>query len=82
MASVEATLAWLNVGQTYDTSIPTGGMNLDAYNRVDVNVRWEAADSLVVALAVDNLLNAHYEDAIGFPAPGILPRLSVRYRFE
>ena len=38
--------------------------------------------SLVVALAVDNLLNAHYEDAIGFPAPGILPRLSVRYRFE
>jgi len=82
MASVETTLAWLYVGETYDTSIPTGGMNLDAYNRVDVNVRWEAADSLVVALAVDNLLNAHYEDAIGFPAPGILPRLSVRYRFE
>ena len=82
MASVETTLAWLYVGETYDTSIPTGGMDLDAYNRVDVNVRWEAADSLVVALAVDNLLNAHYEDAIGFPAPGILPRLSVRYRFE
>ena len=39
-------------------------------------------NSLVVALAVDNLLNADYEDAIGFQAPGILPRLSVRYRFE
>jgi iron complex outermembrane receptor protein/vitamin B12 transporter len=81
-ASLETTLAWLYVGETYDTSIPTGGIDLDAYNRVDVNVRWQAAESLVVALAVDNLLNADYEDAVGFPAPGILPRLSVRYRFE
>jgi iron complex outermembrane receptor protein/vitamin B12 transporter len=82
LAAVEANLAWLYVGQTYDTSVPTGGMNLDAYNRVDVNVRWQAANRLIVALAVDNLFNAQYEDAIGFPAPGILPRLSVRYRFE
>jgi iron complex outermembrane receptor protein/vitamin B12 transporter len=82
LASVEANLAWLYVGETYDTSIPTGGVDLDSYNRVDVNVRWQASERAIVALAIDNLFDADYEDAIGFPAAGILPRLSVRYRFE
>jgi hypothetical protein len=49
---------------------------------VDANLRWSATPQLTVALAVDNLFDAAYEDAIGFPAPGLRPRLGVNYRFE
>ena len=76
------TVAWLYVGETYDTAVPTGGLELDAYHRVDANLRWSATPQLTVVLAVDNLFDAAYEDAIGFPAPGLRPRLGVSYRFE
>jgi outer membrane receptor protein involved in Fe transport len=29
---------------------------------------------LALKLGVDNLLNAHYEDVVGFPAPGAVVR--------
>lgn len=81
-ASLNLTVAWLYVGETYDTSVPTGGLDLDAYSRVDANLRWSATPQFTVALAVDNLFDAEYEDAIGFPAPGLRPRLGVSCRFE
>jgi iron complex outermembrane receptor protein/vitamin B12 transporter len=81
-ASLSLMVAWLYVGETYDTSVPTGGLDLGAYHRVDANLRWSATPRLTVALAVDNLFDADYEDAVGFPAPGFRPRLGVSYRFE
>ncbi|MCM2311559.1 MAG: TonB-dependent receptor [Steroidobacteraceae bacterium] len=81
-AAFSLVVAWLYVGETYDTSVPTGGLDLGAYHRVDANLRWSATPRLTVALAVDNLFDAEYEDAIGFPAPGFRPRLGVSYRFE
>ena len=73
--------AWLYVGGAYDSSIPTGEQRLDAWNRVDLNVQWRATSRLRLALAVDNLLDAGYEEVIGFPAPGIRPRFTVAYSF-
>jgi iron complex outermembrane receptor protein/vitamin B12 transporter len=81
-SALSLTLAWLYVGETYDTSVPTGGLDLDSYNRLDANLRWTATPQLSLNFAIDNLFDADYEDAIGFPAPGIRPRLGVRYRFE
>jgi iron complex outermembrane receptor protein/vitamin B12 transporter len=72
---------WLYVDESYDSSVPTGGMMLDSYNRVDATVTWDATQRLTVALAIDNLLDEDYEEAIGFPAPDIRPRLGIRYRF-
>ena len=72
---------WLYVDESYDTSVPTGGMMLDSYNRVDVAVTWDATQRLSLTLAVDNLLDESYEEAVGFPAPDIRPRVGVRYRF-
>jgi outer membrane cobalamin receptor len=74
-------LDWLYTGEVFDDSIPTGQVTLDDWHRVDLNFAWQATARLRVALAVDNLLDADYEEAIGFPAPGIRPRLSARYRF-
>jgi outer membrane cobalamin receptor len=74
-------LDWLYVGEVPDSSIPTGRLRLDDYHRVDLALGWQATPRLRVALAVDNLLDADYEEVIGFPAAGIRPRLSARYRF-
>lgn len=74
-------LDWLYTGRTLDSSIPTGVVPLAPWNRVDVNAQWKATPRLTVSLAVDNLLDGSYEEAVGFPAGGIRPRLSVGYRF-
>lgn len=72
---------WLYVGEVLDHAIATGPQTLDDYHRVDVNLAWQATARLRVALAVDNLLDAGYEEAIGFPAAGLRARLSARYLF-
>lgn len=74
-------LDWLYTGEVLDSSIPTGILALDPWHRVDLNVSWRATPRLRLALAIDNLLDADYEEAIGFPAAGIRPRLGVSYRF-
>jgi outer membrane cobalamin receptor len=76
-----ADLAWLYVGDSVDDSIPTGRQTLNDYQRVDLALAWQATGRLRLALAVDNLLDSAYHEAIGFPAPGIRPRLTARYRF-
>lgn len=74
-------LDWLYVGEVFDNSLPTGQLTLGDYHRVDLSLGWQATPRLRLALAVDNLLDADYEEAIGFPAPGVRPRLAVKYRF-
>ena len=73
--------SWLNVGETYDSSIPTGGMMLDSYNRVDATATWMASEDLSLVLSVDNILDEDIYEAIGFPSPGIRGRLGVRWQF-
>jgi len=65
----------------YESSIPTGGVWLDGYIRVDTALTWQATEALSVGLAVDNLLDNDYEEAVGFPAAGLRGRIGARYRF-
>jgi len=74
-------VTWLYVGETWDSSIPTGGLVLDGYHRVDAAATWSADASFDVVLAVDNVLDEDYGEAIGFPSPGRRARLALRYRF-
>ncbi|WP_405242530.1 TonB-dependent receptor plug domain-containing protein [Lentisalinibacter salinarum] len=73
--------SWLYVGETFDSSVPTGQVVLDGYNRFDTTLTWRAADSTDLVFAVDNLFDADYEEAVGFPSPGRRGRLALRYRF-
>ena len=73
--------SWLNVGETFDSSIPTGDMFLDGYSRVDTAVTFKQSDALDVVLSVDNLFDEDYQEAIGFPSPGTRVRLGIRYQF-
>lgn len=73
--------SWSSIGETYDSSIPTGVVTLDGYNRVDVAVTYRHSDQFNVLFSVDNLFDEEYEQAIGFPSPGARPRLGFRYLF-
>lgn len=65
----------------YESSVPTGGVWLDGYVRVDTSVTWQATEALSVGLAIDNLFDEDYQEAVGFPAAGARGRLGARYRF-
>jgi outer membrane receptor protein involved in Fe transport len=73
--------SWLNVGKTFDSSVPTGDMFLDSYSRVDVAATFRHSQKLNILLSADNLFDASYAEAIGFPAVGTRARIGFRYRF-
>ncbi|MBN2053891.1 TonB-dependent receptor [bacterium] len=67
------------VGETWDSSIPTGDIRLDDYLRTDLAVSWRPASAIGLELLVENLTDTNYQEAIGFPAPGIRPRLQIAW---
>jgi outer membrane cobalamin receptor len=81
LASLDLNLDALFVGDSLDFSVPTGERELDAYTRADLALTWHINPHWQLFLAVDNLLDEDYEDAIGFPAPGLRPRGGVRATF-
>lgn len=79
---IEAHLQALFVGDTLDTSAPTGPdpVRLSGYQRFDLALAWQATDWIGVFLAIDNLTDSQYEEVLGFPAVGIRPRAGVELR--
>lgn len=88
---VDATLGWESphhrrrgqmrltvVDDIPSASLATGPRRLDGYARVDVSTSMPLTARLRLRLAVDNLLDADYDDAVGIPAPGALPRVGLQ----
>lgn len=73
--------SFLILSEFFESSIPTGSILLDGYERVDVSATWQASDKLSLQFAVDNLLDKNYHEAVGFPGAGIRGRIGVRYTF-
>lgn len=71
----------LYVGRVPASSIPTGNRVLSDYTRFDVAANWQMMPGWDLSVAVDNIFDNRYEEAVGFKAPGILPRASVRVSF-
>ena len=67
------------VGSSFDSSIATGDVDLDAYTRIDMSAVWKFNDRFETFLAIDNLTGEKYEQFVGFEARGILPRAGVRF---
>jgi outer membrane cobalamin receptor len=74
--SLDATMRY--VGSRLITSIPTGDVRDGAYTYVDATLAYSPSDTLRLWLAVDNLFDSNYEDAPGFPAPGVTVRVGFR----
>jgi outer membrane receptor protein involved in Fe transport len=79
-ASLTIRTAAIFVGSVKDSSIPTGPVTLDSWTRVDFSAIWQLSEHIRIFLEIDNLLNADYEEASGFRAPGIRPRAGVEWR--
>lgn len=54
----------------------------ERYLRLDLAGRWNATRHLAPYLRVENLTDEHYEEALGFPAPGITLIGGVSLRYE
>lgn len=54
---------------------------IDDYHRLDWRLSWQPAPVFNAELAVDNLLDANYETAVGFPAPGRMLRLALTLQY-
>lgn len=80
VAAVTLRSTALFVGPVKDSSIPTGPDTLDSWTRVDLSASWLLNEHLSVFLEIDNLLDADYQEAIGFPASGIRPRAGIEWR--
>lgn len=66
------------VGNVRDFSYPTGERKLDSYFRTDVTVNWGFTKGLQGSVAIDNVLDEKYEEAVGFKAPGALLRVAIQ----
>lgn len=64
-----------------ETSIPTGVVELDGHAAIDVFAEWQANDAINLSLALRNALDEDWQDAVGFPAPGRVLRLSAGFEF-
>lgn len=68
-------------GTVLDSSVPTGDVVLPGWWRMDVSGRYRLRDGLSVTVTVENLLDTHYEEAIGVPSPGLRWRAGLALRF-
>ncbi len=53
---------------------------LDAYSTLDMSLNWQFSENLKLKASVSNILDENYEQAVGFPAAGIFPRLGLEWR--
>jgi outer membrane cobalamin receptor len=67
-----------HVGVLLDNAVPTGDVRLGAHTRADLAVEYKVSPNLALHLGVDNVFDRHYEDVVGFPAPGAIVRGGVR----
>lgn len=82
-AGVRTRLEALFVSTTLDASVPTGvePVPLAGYALLDLAVSWQAFDWLETYIAIDNLTNSRYQQAVGLPSVGIMPRAGLIARF-
>ncbi|MDX2369470.1 MAG: TonB-dependent receptor [Colwellia sp.] len=54
----------------YDSSIPTGLVEIDSYYRVDFSAKWSIKKDITLRFNANNLLDDSYEEAVGFSNMG------------
>lgn len=80
LAKVSLQLHWLYVDGFFDSAVPTGGVNLDGYSKLDASLHWEPNDAVSLWLAVDNASDEQYFESVGFEAVGIRTRLGLKWQ--
>jgi vitamin B12 transporter len=66
-----------HIGGMVDNAVPTGDVKLAGHARADLAAAYKVTPNLTLQLGVDNVFDQHYEDVVGFPAPGAVVRGGV-----
>ncbi|MDO6446958.1 TonB-dependent receptor [Colwellia sp. 1_MG-2023] len=65
----------------YDSSIPTGMIDVEAFNRLDLSAVWSFNNDLTLRANANNVLNNSYEEAVGFSNVGADYTVSIAKAF-
>ncbi len=80
-AGIAIDASMIAVGSVLDSSVPTGDVVLPAWWRMDLAARYAVRRDVTLLLAVENLFDRKYEEAVGVPSPGARLRGGVEVRF-
>jgi len=61
-----------------DSSIPTGVVSLGGYNQFNLFAEWQVSKASAIGLAVNNIFDDEFEEAVGFSNPGREIRVSFK----
>ena len=74
-------LTWMTTanytGSFFDSSIPTGVIEMPSFWRLDTALHWQASEWVQASLSVKNLLDDDYEESVGFSNGGITATLGL-----
>ena len=57
------------------------GSRLDSWTRVDVNARYALSPRLELFGRIENLLDTHYQQVLGYGTPGLSGSVGIRWRY-
>ena len=57
------------------------GSTLDGWARIDINARYEVTDRFELFGRIENLLDAHYQQILGYGTPGLSGSVGFRWRY-
>jgi outer membrane cobalamin receptor len=65
----------------FDSSVPTGAIELDGFNQLDVSAHLQTEGNLAWRLHINNVLDSEHEEAVGFSnaGPNITARVSTQF---
>jgi len=65
----------------FESAIPTGVIELNGHVELDAFAQWKLSDHVRLNIAVRNLTDDRFRDAVGFPNPGRIVRTRVSFQF-
>ena len=68
------------IGDYFDSSIPTGQIEIGDYTVASLNIRRMLTENFHLEAQVENLFNKRYQESVGFDSPGTLLNVSVRFQ--
>ncbi|HEY1426275.1 MAG TPA: TonB-dependent receptor [Caulobacteraceae bacterium] len=78
---VRGRLDALYVSSRLDTSAPTALVTLSGYATLDARLMIDIGHETLLEASLINATNNRYQDAIGFPSPGVTGRLALKRSF-
>ena len=82
-STLQASVEYLRMDEVVEASrhtLQSVDYRLDAYHTLDLGLNWRVTPRLRLRAAVSNVLDEHYQQAVGFTAAGVFPYLAIKWR--